>query len=83
MSGWQATGPHAVCDKPCLYSMALGHSRGAWQMFTLCPWVGGSCPGHSVDQRWYPLSVCRWTVPLEFRILCPVPHFVPLPWLDL
>lgn len=45
MSGWQATGPHTVRDKPCLYSMALGHSSGAWQMFTLCPWVGAAVLG--------------------------------------
>lgn len=34
MSGWQATGPHAVCDKPCLYSMALGHS---WSLADVYP----------------------------------------------
>lgn len=78
MPGWLVTGPHTVRGKPC-HSMALGHSSGAWQMFTLCPWVGDSCPGHSVDERWYPLSVCRWTVPLEFRILCPVPTSCPSP----
>lgn len=80
MPGWLVTGPHTVRGKPC-HSMALGHSSGAWQMFTLCPWVGDSCPGHSVDERWYPLSVCRWTVPLEFRILCPVPTSCPSPGL--
>lgn len=77
MPGWQAIGPHTVRGKPCHCPMALGHSSGAWQVFTLCPWVGDSCPGHSVDERWYPLSVWRWTVPLQLGSCVPFPTSCP------
>lgn len=80
MPGWLVTGPHTVRGKPC-HSMALGHSSGAWQMFTLCPWVGDSCPGHSVDERWYPLSVGGQS-PWSLGSCVPFPPHAP-PRLDL
>lgn len=45
MPGWQAIGPHAARGKPLPLFRGLGPLSGAWQMFTLCPWVGAAVPG--------------------------------------
>lgn len=73
MPGWPAVGPQAIRGQE-----ATGVSLAD---VTLCPWMGAAVRAQRGQEM--PSTVSGWTLPLELRILCPIPHSAALPWLDL